>query len=133
MDHRKLQEDVEAGNLSPLRAYIALRKHLDDLNKSLEVIKEQAIKEFSQVYGGKECNLYGATVAKHQGGRYDYKHIQRWVDANAKLKTIEDEAKQAYAAATSNKGEQLVDEETGEYIEPAMYKSNAESITVKFD
>ena len=133
MDHRKLQQQAEDGEIAPLKAYLQLRKDIDDRMKSLEILKDLSTTEFYQVYGGKDVTIYGATVTKHQGGRYDYKHIPRWVAAKSKLDAIEDEAQQAYKAATDKMGGQMMDEETGEIIEPAVYKANKESFAVKFN
>lgn len=78
------------------------------------------------MFGGKEQTIHGVTVVPHQGGHYDYTKVPGWKQANDKTTMIEKQAQLAYKA-----GGPVVDEETGEVIQPAKFIPNKKSIAIK--
>jgi hypothetical protein len=127
-----IRQEAENGNRSALSAYILLRRMLEDLTADAEAVKELAIREHQERHSSEEVTIDGAVVKKHPGrAMYDYKGIQQWVLQNQKLKAIEDKAKYAAQVAVS-KGGQVVDEDTGEIIEPAKVTYTKDSISVSF-
>lgn len=130
MDYRKLQQDVEDGRVGAIRAYLTIKQYLDDLTKSVEVIKAAAVDEFHAVHGGRETQVNGYLITKHEGGSYDYSTNPEWVNLKSKLDAIQKEMQAAYKAMMQS-GSPMVDEDTGEVIAPAIYKPNKASIAIK--
>ena len=127
MDYRKIFDEVTAGNAPALTSYIELKRYADDMAKYLEALKEQAVNEFNDQYGGREQTIHGATVSRHQSGRYDYSGISEWKQTKDKLTLLERTAQMAYKAGGS-----VVDEATGEIVPPAKYIPNKDGIAIKF-
>jgi hypothetical protein len=127
MDYKALFDEVTAGNAPALQSYIELKRYADDMAKYLEALKDQAVNEFNDQYGGREQTIHGATVSRHSSGRYDYSGISEWKQTKDKLTLLERTAQMAYKAGGS-----VVDELTGEVIPPAKYIANRDSISIKF-
>lgn len=113
------------GEIDPLKTYTELHS----IELCLKSIKEECL-ELALIerrkYAEKSVNLGGYSIELSKGGRYEYKHIQAWVDANEKLKSIEKNAQMAYQAGKN----QLISED-GEINEPAYYNENKESLRLK--
>jgi hypothetical protein len=127
MNYRKLFDEVTAGNTPALTSYIELKRYADDMAKYLEALKEQAVNEFNDQYGGREQVIAGATVSRHSSGRYTYDHIPGWKQAKDSLTLMEKVSQMAYKA-----GGEVTDAETGEITVPARYIANKDSISIKF-
>jgi hypothetical protein len=127
MDYRKIFDEVTAGNAPALTSYIELKRYADDMAKYLEALKEQAVNEFNDQYGGREQTIHGATVSRHSSGRYTYDHIPGWKQAKDSLTLMEKVSQMAYKA-----GGEVMDAETGEITVPAKYIANKDSIAIKF-
>lgn len=127
MDYRALYDKVVEGRLKPLPAYIDMKAYADDLAITLEALKQEAINEFNNEWGGTEQVIHGALVARHQGGRYNYKDVPGWKKAKENLSIIESGAQKAAKADSGT----WMDEETGEVFTAAKYVPNKESITIK--
>jgi len=69
MDYRALFDRVQEGHEDALAAYIDLKRYAEDLGKYLEALKDQAVDEFNDKYGGKEQQVHGARVRRHSSGR----------------------------------------------------------------
>lgn len=117
---------VLEGNVNPLSAAVALR----EVKKAIEAV-EKGIK--SRVIEAAQLGTEGVDhgILKHEGyeitiqggsGRYDFKDIKEVVDAEEQLKGLKEKHKQAYKMHL--KGQLVVDEDTGEIVQPAGYKSN---------
>jgi hypothetical protein len=106
---------------------VELKKYADDLAQDLEALKEQAVNEFQNRWGGKEVHVAGAVVTKHEGGRYVYDHIEGYKEVKNNLTLFE---KAAHIACKA--GGPVLDEETGVLTQPAKYVPNKPSLSVKF-
>lgn len=126
IDYKLLYDKVQEGRAKALPTYIDLKAVMDDMALTLEALKEQAVNEFEDEYGGKEQVIHGVTVTLHQGGRYDYTKVPGWAQAKDKITMLEKQAQLAYKA-----GGPVVDEETGEVIQPARHIPNKKSIAIK--
>jgi hypothetical protein len=127
MDYKAIFDEVTAGNAPALTSYIELKRYADDMAKYLEALKEQAVNEFNDQYGGREQTIHGATVSRHQSGRYVYTDVPGWTQLKDKLTLLEKEAQLCYKA-----GGEVTDAETGEIRVPAKYIANKDSISIKF-
>jgi hypothetical protein len=125
MDILKKKEQVLNGNYNPLQ----LMKELTELEKAIKEAKseimEEAINEFDK-HGAKTIKEYGYEISSTQSGRYDYSNNPDWNSLNNDRKELETKMQAAYKANGS-----VIDEETGELIEPALYKSNKASLRFK--
>lgn len=123
--------NAENGIESPLTCFAFLRE-IEKKSKSLkEKILSSAIEEGSY-YNDKtfehESIIFEKVPSKP---RYDYKHIEEWVNQKAILSSIEKKYQTAYKQASQ--GKQYIDEETGELVEDQAKASfSKESFSVKF-
>lgn len=126
---------VEEGNINSLDAYIAV-KEIEKIisgDKSsvgiLEQLRDLAIDEAEKVKGE---SYKGYKVELKQGGRYDYSHISKISDLKQEMKPLEQSIKelQKVAQTAFKIGHTMVDDETGEVIEPAKYIPYATSIVL---
>jgi len=131
MSKLELLEAIEAiknnaleGNINSLTAYT----DLVSIKKSLELCVNQlltsAIDEVD-MYQEKTITHNGFEIRKTQSARYDYKHIDAWKSCKEDLSKIEEIAKLALKT-----GENIVIEETGEIIKPAIKVPSKISISV---
>jgi hypothetical protein len=126
IDYRLLYDKVQDGKLKALPSYIDLKAVMDDMALVLEALKEQAVNEFEDEYGGKEQVIHGVTVVPHQGGRHEYDHDPTWKHLNDQRKLREKTMQLAYKG-----GGPALDEGTGEYIPPSKFIPNKKSIAIK--
>lgn len=120
-----LFEFASEGEIDPLKTFTELHT-IEAYIKSIKAeCLELALIE-RRKYAEKSVSLYGYSIEMSRGGRYEYKHIQAWTDANEKLKFIEKNAQMAYQAGKN----QLISED-GEINEPAHYNENKESLRLK--
>ena len=126
-------EEVKAavvmGDLDGLKALIHLKYMEKVAKEAYSGITEYAIVS-AEKYEGSKGILDSAKFQVKAGGRYDYSHIEEWVNKKAELKIIEERAKQAYDMQL--KGMTRADEQTGDVDEPAKYKSNATAVAITF-
>jgi ribosomal protein L22 len=117
------------GEQSALSAYIELKQIEASLKQALEAVSEAAYQEADR-YSEKTIKLHNAEVTKKSSaGRWDYSHIPQHNSAKERLKAIEEMAKQA--AANAKRGTTVIDNETGEVIEPATYTDGKTILSVK--
>lgn len=125
---RDTLEMVNEGLIDPLRAYVALKNIEKNLANVMEQMKAQAIDEATK--HGKTCTILGSEVTvKNAAGRWSFKHIDKWNELIDELKAFEEAAKQAYHAQL--KGAAIVNEATGEIVEPAQYSEGQTTISIK--
>lgn len=126
-----LEQEVIEGNFNPLEAFIQLKK-LEDLAKQVKKnIKEYAINELSKYgNGGIGTEMLGANVSlKKSAGKWYYDHIAEVVNLEDQLKLLKQKHQSAYKA--HERGESVVDSDTGEIIMPASYTQGDETIMIK--
>jgi hypothetical protein len=90
-----------------------------------ESILEMALFERKK-YPETMLKLYGKNIYIIQSGTYKYDHYDDWNKIKTKLETIQENMKLSLQAW--KKGQTIVDEDTGEVIPPASYKSSKESL-----
>lgn len=129
MNLHNINEAVINGEMDALEAFIQLKALSDTALKMMAEMKAQAITEADK-YGGKTFEAFGAQIEKRSGGgTWSYKHLPEWTVANEKKKSIEELHKSAYKLQGK---EAMVNTETGEIVEAAIYKPNSETIAIKF-
>jgi hypothetical protein len=119
--------------VDPLSAAIALR----EVRRTIEAV-EKGIKMHVTTAAIEACEGVphgihiqdGYEITHQEGsGRYDYSSIREVVALEQQLKDLKEKHKQAYKMHM--KGQILVDEDTGEIVGPAGYKSNPPVIRFK--
>lgn len=119
-----INEQVLNGQLNALDAYVQL-KRIDNLLKTiLSAVKDEAIEEAAK-YGQKTFEAFGAKIEqKSGGGTWNYKSLPWWDEYEKKKEAAQKAQKSSQVYLT------IVDED-GEIIEPAEFKPNANTISVK--
>lgn len=121
---------VLEGNVNPLSAAIALK----EVKRTIEAV-EKGIKSRVLEAALNECEGVDHGIVLHQGyevqvqegsGRYDFSSIDEIAKLEAQVKELKDKHKQAYKMHL--KGQLMVDEETGEIVTPAGYKSYGQQV-----
>ena len=90
-----LQEEVDAvlnGEANPLELAVKLAAIENAIKEAKEQIKEVALEEIEK-YENNTFKNDKFLISKSSGGRYNYKHIQEWVDLDKLKKTVEKKAK----------------------------------------
>lgn len=110
----KLASEAQEGDVDALDAYIQLKLALSELTDAVESITPLAIDQ--RLKYGKENLVRNGFLVEYSEGtpRYSYKHYSGWYQISEQLKAVEEMMKQS---AKLNKA--IVDEQTGEVIEPA--------------
>jgi len=121
---REYGDEVLGGNLNEFDAFIYLREIKKTLDDLIDQIKDKAVEE-AEKYKGQTYKGYRVDV-QNLGGRYSYGHIQEYKDITERLKSFEQSAKDAYLM--SQKGNVLVNDETGEVLPMAQYKAGTDTI-----
>lgn len=112
------------GEVNELIAYAEIDAIEKYAASAKDEVKESALTTLMNRYNGK-AQEGGITFEKTQSGRYDYKEIPEWVEANEKLKAIEKRAQDAYKQAVN--GNLMVDVD-GCVVSAAIYNPNSPSI-----
>lgn len=122
----ELTQSVIDGNADPLEAYIHLKsieKRISECLKEVEPIAYQEADKWSE----KVFTYKGAEIQKkNAAGRYDYSTVSLWKQAEERKKKIEELAKVAYKGGVT-----VVDEESGEVVEPCAYTEGKSIISVR--
>ena len=116
---------VADGVINPLRVMVMFNELEKAVKEAKESILQDAITEFEK-HGGKPIIEYGFNISKSASGRYSYDNNPDWVRLSETIKELEKRMQTAYKGGGS-----ILDESTGELIEPAIYKPNKESLTFK--
>lgn len=127
---QKAVNQVKIGDVDALEAKLTfnlLKKQLDWAEKQ---IKDAVIASAELNNLNKEPHIIGnyKLSMREGGGRWSFEHIAEWNKLIERKKNIEDRHKHAYR--NHMKGIAAVDEETGEIIEPAVFKHNGPSIVI---
>lgn len=110
----ELANGVESGDADALKAFVSLKLALSELSDLVDKIAPLAI-EKRLSYGKENPVINGFAIEYSEGTpRYSYKHYGAWAQASEQLKTIEEMMKQS-----AKLGKTIIDESTGEVIEPA--------------
>jgi hypothetical protein len=129
MNISKLIQAVEAGEESPLTAYATLKAIADDAKDAMDHIKAYAISE-AEKYGDKTFVVDGFEFTLNAGKRtYDFKTLPDWAEASKFIKELE--ARYKSAASAAEKGNKMLDDDTGEIIPAAVVKYSAPFLTIK--
>jgi len=128
-DPKEIADSVLSGNGNALEAAVLLRRMKEACEEAYDRIKDAAYTEFKN-FGEKELTVSGATVKEYPGRTtYDYSKCTDWQQLKVRLTACE-KAHQLAAKAWLERGEQIVDEETGEIVKPAGAKSSPASIAI---
>lgn len=123
----ELIKDVEAGDISALRAFASASDLQRLCSDALEKIKPYALKD-AEAFNESTFTEAGRKFTKVPSRRMvKYDHIPQWADLKTKQSRIE---KLALTAALEF-GATIVDDETGEVIPPAELNYTKPSISVK--
>lgn len=124
----QLVEETVQGERRALRTYGILKQIESELKKQIDQVKELALDEAEQ-YEQKDFVADGFAFTLRPGRTiWSFKHIPSWQEEQAKLKAIEESAKQAYKAMNKNMHQVTED---GEVIEPAKVSYSKPSLSVK--
>lgn len=123
-----LVEQVERGEAKALPLYAQvkdLKKMYEDVTKQIEPL---AMSE-AMAYDEKIFGAYGYEFEKRNGGQiFNYKHLSKWQELAAKMKAVEEEAKQAYLAKQKNL---MIATDDGEEIELPTVTYRKDSLLAK--
>jgi hypothetical protein len=116
-----LIKKVEEGNLKASNAYVTLRALKSEIEYAIKQIESQIIDELTYL-DSKEALVVNGYKITHVAGRtsYDYKESSMWKEADTEKKRIE----RLIKVATKD-GVSIVDQHTGEVIEPVQIKQGA--------
>jgi len=102
------------GEISALHAYTELYQAKKEIDEQLEAIKDLAVDE-RNLYGKESPIINGFQIEKSPGRKvWDYTGVSSWTSLKDKMKQIE-----KHAQAVAVQGVEIIDNETGEIIEPA--------------
>ena len=119
----RLVTAVDEGEMDPLQLMIELKGLEEVIKKTRELIRDNALNELHK--HGKEAQVNGSTLRVNTGRRhFDYKHSEKWQAKKLELETIEKEMKAAI-------NHTIVDEDTGEIIQPARVRHSTEYISIE--
>ena len=113
-----LIKKVEEGQLKASNAYVTLRALKSEIEYAIKQIESQIIDELTYL-DSKEALVVNGYKITHVAGRssYDYKESSMWKEADTEKKRIE----RLIKVATKD-GVSIVDQHTGEIIEPVKIK-----------
>jgi len=121
--------DVEVGRVNPLDAFAIFKKMESLFNEAKKQIDALAIEE-AEHYGQSTFSHNGQKYEVRNGAtRYNFKDIPEWIEANEKLKLIEEKYKTAYKNRQMNLSS--LDETTGELLQLPTVTTSKSSLIVK--
>lgn len=124
-----IAEEVRSGHRSALSAVVLLKRMAEAVEEARKSIMEEATTEYINS-GEAEVKVDGATIRKFHGRTtYEYKADTAWSQTKQKLEAREKQLKFA-AKVYLEKGEEVVEEDTGEVIPVVPSSSSADSIAI---
>ena len=108
----RVKQMLDGGMITALEAYVIARKY-EDMAKAMQDELLEPAREEVEMRGSE---LLGVKIEEGQNGKYNYSSNNEWVRLKQQISEIEEKMKAAY-----RKKEALIDEETGEIFEPAVY------------
>ena len=114
------KNDVLNGNEDAYKVMLLAKRIEDEIKKIKSEILEQAIEETMQA-----VEFNGYRFENTASGRYDYSNNIEWKQLNDAKKQLETDMKLA-----SKSKNNYINEETGEIIQPAVYKPNKTSVKI---
>lgn len=119
-------QSVIDGNANPLEAYIHLKKIEKHLKGAFECVEPMAFQEAGK-WSEKTFTYKGAEIQKkNAAGKWDFTNVSLYKESQKRLKQIEELAKVAAKGCAT-----VVDETSGEVVEPAIYNEGKSIISVK--
>lgn len=125
MNLEEKKQQVLNGDYNALKLYGELADLEKAIKKAKAEILEDAIIEFEK-HGEKSVSANGFEISKSQSGRYDYSDNADWNKLQSNIKELEKKMQAAYKG-----GGEILDNDTGEIIEPATYKASKEGLKFK--
>ena len=122
-DLREFENEVVEGEVNPLESWSELLELEKLITKTKEAIKPIAITEL-QKYDKYERNGKSFTVS--QKTNYDLSGCKFYQNLNSQLKQVKE-----LSVMAAKTGKSIIDENTGEVIEPAIITYSEPFITVK--
>ena len=122
---KELAQNAINGETSALKAFTIVSACEKELSEIKANLLESAISDFEK-YGAKSVKEFGFEISKSASGRYNYTNSSDW----NRLKTQMQELETKMQAACKNNAT-IINNETGEIIEPAIFMPNKESLTIK--
>lgn len=114
----KIISDVELGEMKPSKAYVMLRALKSEIDEAMKKVEAELVSELTYLSNHEDLIVDGYKITHMQGRKsYDYKGCSLWREADAERKRIERIIKLA-----TNDGVSVVDNHTGEIIEPVELK-----------
>ena len=113
-----LIQKVQNGHLKASNAYVTLRALKSEIEHAIKQIEGQIVDELTYLNDREDLIVSGFKLS-HVAGRtsYEYKQNSMWKDADTEKKRIE----RLIKVATKD-GVSIVDDATGEIIEPVQMK-----------
>ena len=138
---RELESHVIEGEILPIEAYIELKQLSEIVDLTIKNINEMVIGQVSKEPEKVGLNHSGYIAKVQQKTTWKFDHIKKWVIAKEGLKSVEEQAKKAAilsAQLNPNMGFDsgdvlpgIVNEQTGEMIEPAVSIKSAPFIKLE--
>ena len=128
LDLNSIEEKLLNEEIDALETFGLLKTHEKQLDKVLDLCKEQAIME-SHHYE-KNFKLKGYEFEKKNGrSMYNFKGIKEWVDLDIQKKELESKLKNALKC--HELGTTPIDDKTGEVLKLPILKHSADVLSVK--
>ena len=123
----KMVERVNEGYENELEIYVLFSNVEKRLKQAKTDILENALIERKK-YEEKTLEIFGKKISISQSGRFDYSGSEKWNKKNTELKEIQEQMKNSYLAAKTDK---TIIDKNGEIIEPAVYRASKESLKIQ--
>jgi hypothetical protein len=114
----EIVNNVMQGDIKPSKAYVILRALKSELDEAIKAVEAELVSEITYISDREDLIVDGFKIT-HMAGRksYDYKGVSLWREADEERKRIERLIKIA-----TNDGVSIVDQHTGEVIDPVEVK-----------
>lgn len=120
---------LDSGNHDPLSIYARMKTIQEFITVCMSELKEPAIDELTK-HGKGGATIFGMPIiTKESGKKLSYEHNSNWTDLDDKIKELTDQRKELekmMKGAIGTAG--LIDDETGEIIEPAQTISEGKTV-----
>lgn len=116
----ELLEKVKNGDVDPLKVFIELKQHENEIKHVLEQIKDEAL-TIAERYGQKSFSAFGAKI-EIRNAASTYKFSQPIIELEARLKQLKEMSKSGSFA----------DDVTGELIDKAERIEGKTTLAISF-
>jgi hypothetical protein len=122
-------ESLKQGTTDALPIYAELKEVEKSLKSAIEQVYEFAIEE-AENHGTKQFETKGFAFEVRNGrATYSFDHLPEWKESKDFIKEMEQKHKDA--AKMADKGQTMVDDDTGEQITPAQVKYSKDVLIAK--